>query len=104
MLHHMLKKHGESYPANVRRSSVVAASPRRHRMHPHLLRNFASASKTNKFPDPFAPSVPLTAAHKSSAAWRALSVHTGSRGSSGVWMDEKQLSYLMGRQCTPQPP
>lgn len=104
MLRHMLKEHREPYPANVRRSSVVAARPRRHRMHPHLLRNFASASKADKSPDPFAPSVPLRAAHKSSTAWRALCVHTGSQGSSGVRIDKKQLSYLMGRQHPPQPP
>lgn len=104
MLHHMLKEHGEPYPANVRRSSVVAARPRRHRMHPHLLRNFSSASEANKFPNPFAPSVPLRAAHKTSIASWALSVYTGSQGSSGVRMDKKQLSYPMGRQHPPQPP
>lgn len=79
----MLKEHRESYIANIRRSSVVAVSLRFHRMHSHLLLNFASTRKANKFPDFFAPSVPLGAVCTSNPTWPAFSVHKDSREQQG---------------------
>lgn len=76
VLCHMLKEHRESYIANIRHSSVVAISLRYHRMHSHLLLNFASASKADKFPQ-FAPSIPLGAVCMSNPTWPAFSVHKG---------------------------
>jgi len=103
MLHcHMLKEHRESYTANIRHSTIVAVSMRYHRMCSHLLLNFASASKANKFPNYTVPSVPLTVVYKSNATWLALSVHKDD-SSRSARTDRKHLRCAMGRQLTLQP-
>lgn len=52
-------------------------------MHSHLLLNFASTSKANKFPDSLAPSVPLGVVCVSNPTWPAFSVHKDSTEQQG---------------------
>lgn len=103
MLHcHMLKEHRESYTANIRHSTTVAVSMRYHRTRSHLLLNFASASKANKFLNYIIPSFPLRVVCKSNATWPAFSVHTDD-SSRSARTDRKHLRCLMGKQLTLQP-